>query len=308
MSRALEHGLLVVSIASLTAASAALCGAFNATLDLASHLAPLWLVGGMSTAILAISTTSSRRHMSIISGSMAAVCAVFLIIPEFTRPMHVPVRPGSSYVIKLVEYNAWVNNRNQASDAIWLENQHPDFILITDAMPPLITALQRYGFRYRKGIADTAIFSREAVAHDPYVIPGFEWPLLPSFARATFASPKGPFTLIATHLPRPTFKSEDALEDALLRVANHYDRRRLIVAGDFNLTPWSFALRRFDSEIELERRDRAIFSWPAQIAPAPFLPIDHIYAGPAWRTVSLKRGPKLGSDHYPMVVVLALTS
>lgn len=39
--------------------------------------------------------------------------------------------------------------------------------------------------------------------------------------------------------------------------------------------------------------------------PFPMLPIDHVYAGKGWRAVSVTRGPRLGSDHYPMVVVLA---
>ncbi|HQR90495.1 MAG TPA: endonuclease, partial [Caulobacter sp.] len=39
-------------------------------------------------------------------------------------------------------------------------------------------------------------------------------------------------------------------------------------------------------------------------APAPFLPIDHVYAGGAWKTVSVVRGPALGSDHRPIVVKL----
>ena len=37
----------------------------------------------------------------------------------------------------------------------------------------------------------------------------------------------------------------------------------------------------------------------------PLLPIDHLYAGPGWATVSVRRGPPLGSDHYPLVVTLA---
>ena len=56
----------------------------------------------------------------------------------------------------------------------------------------------------------------------------------------------------------------------------------------------------------------ALFSWPAAAftrwnirAPFPVLAIDHVYAGAAWRTVSVRRGPRLGSDHYPVVVVLA---
>jgi endonuclease/exonuclease/phosphatase (EEP) superfamily protein YafD len=49
-----------------------------------------------------------------------------------------------------------------------------------------------------------------------------------------------------------------------------------------------------------------LFSWPATRSPIPILPIDHLYAGPAWRTVNVERGPHLGSDHYPLVATLML--
>ena len=95
-------------------------------------------------------------------------------------------------------------------------------------------------------------------------------------------------------------------------VLNRLPKDRLILAGDFNSTPWSFSRRREDAMFGLERRTKALFSWPAgEVSrhrikvPFPFLAIDHVYAGKAWRTVSVRRGPRLGSDHYPVVVVLA---
>ena len=42
--------------------------------------------------------------------------------------------------------------------------------------------------------------------------------------------------------------------------------------------------------------------------PFALLPIDHVYAGPGWRTVRAERGPRLGSDHYPVIVTLAPSS
>ena len=39
-------------------------------------------------------------------------------------------------------------------------------------------------------------------------------------------------------------------------------------------------------------------------SPFPFLPIDHVYVGSAWRTVSVVAGPPIGSDHRPVVVEL----
>jgi endonuclease/exonuclease/phosphatase (EEP) superfamily protein YafD len=90
-----------------------------------------------------------------------------------------------------------------------------------------------------------------------------------------------------------------------------FDRESLIVCGDFNSTPWSAALLRQDRLFRLERRTRALLTWPVQpytrfrlTSPLPFLALDHIYAGPAWETVSVRAGPRLGSDHLPVVAVL----
>jgi endonuclease/exonuclease/phosphatase (EEP) superfamily protein YafD len=41
-----------------------------------------------------------------------------------------------------------------------------------------------------------------------------------------------------------------------------YDHDRLIVAGAFNLTPWSFALRGLYRAFPMRRVDRADYSWP----------------------------------------------
>ena len=97
--------------------------------------------------------------------------------------------------------------------------------------------------------------------------------------------------------------------EALIHLAEGQSREGLILAGDFNLTPWSFALTRLDHGLGLERRDRAIPSWPAkrpvagvQLTTPAILPIDHVYAGLRWRTVAIRRGPNMGSDHYPLIV------
>jgi endonuclease/exonuclease/phosphatase (EEP) superfamily protein YafD len=86
----------------------------------------------------------------------------------------------------------------------------------------------------------------------------------------------------------------------------------LIVAGDTNLAPWTAALKRQDAAFApMSRRDRAIFSWPAQLEhierqfPIPILPIDHFYAGAAWKTLRVIRLPRAGSDHYGLLVTLA---
>jgi endonuclease/exonuclease/phosphatase (EEP) superfamily protein YafD len=81
------------------------------------------------------------------------------------------------------------------------------------------------------------------------------------------------------------------------------DVSRLILAGDFNITPWSRGMRRQDKLLApLRRWTVAWFTWPARAAgfawPLPLLPIDHVYAGPAWGSVRLRRVRIPGSDHF----------
>jgi endonuclease/exonuclease/phosphatase (EEP) superfamily protein YafD len=46
------------------------------------------------------------------------------------------------------------------------------------------------------------------------------------------------------------------------------------------------------------RRTHALFSWPA---PFPVLAIDQVYAAPIWQTEQVRRLPRSGSDHYPIL-------
>jgi endonuclease/exonuclease/phosphatase (EEP) superfamily protein YafD len=134
-----------------------------------------------------------------------------------------------------------------------------------------------------------------------------------SGAWATFRGSRGDFTVVGVHYTWPLPAGPQQQQTLRLsRVLERFPKESLVVVGDFNSTPWSFSLRRQDRLFGLERRTRALFTWPAgrfssltPAAPFPFLPIDQVYAGSDWKTVAVRRGPALGSDHYPVVVELA---
>jgi len=235
--------------------------------------------------------------------------------PEFLRPIR-PVAPRDTpEQIRLIQLNAWERNADPVTTADWIASEHPNVVTIEDLTPALGQALIVRGFHRARGMVNTTIFSRDIASLAPIRIPMQDWPLLPDFARARFEAPggRGDFSVVAVHLTRPYRRDRLGQAGAIAVLVDRQPRAGLIIAGDFNLTPWSFALRRLDRRFGLERRDRGMATWPAcpspgawVVCPPPFLPIDHVYAGPAWRTVRIARGPRLGSDHYPLVVDLAL--
>ena len=113
-------------------------------------------------------------------------------------------------------------------------------------------------------------------------------------------------TLATTHLSHPYRGDVQARERrAIAAAVDRLDRLHLVLGGDFNLPAWSPGMRRQDRMLApLRRWTVAWFTWPARLPglklswPLPLLPIDQLYAGPAWRQVRLRRVRIPGSDHF----------
>ncbi|HEY5807030.1 MAG TPA: endonuclease/exonuclease/phosphatase family protein, partial [Povalibacter sp.] len=118
-------------------------------------------------------------------------------------------------------------------------------------------------------------------------------------------------TVIGAHLhwplgPQVTRLRNSELEE-LAQLARH-TRGPLLIGGDFNITPWSQNFERAIAGTSLRdcvRGQGWISTWPTQFAPLG-LRIDHCLYSEHWRVVSVRRGPILGSDHYPMINDLVL--
>jgi endonuclease/exonuclease/phosphatase (EEP) superfamily protein YafD len=293
-------------------------GRFNPGFDVASNFAPFWLAAALFAGAWALAAEQAAPRRALLGMAILGVLASgALMAPELTRPLPSPATAEPSFRLRLIQFNTWDALADRTRVADWIASENPDVVTIEEVTEPLRQALIRRGFQYTRGMAGVAIFSRQRRTYTPFFIPGPVWATLPGFARATFPGPDGgrPFSVVAAHLTWPTVAETWRQRSTFATLLDHYPRDRLIVAGDFNLTPWSFALRGLDRRFGLERRDRAIPTWPALqalgvalIAVPAVLPIDHVYAGSAWRTVSIRRGPRIGSDHYPLIVDLALAA
>lgn len=308
---------LALAVAGTSGALAAQGGRISDRLDIAAHFAPiqLWMV--LAGVALALLTPRSRlRAATICMAAVGAPLALLLIWPELTRAeSRAPAGAGAD--LKLVQFNVWGGrNRDLEGTLDWIYAQDADVVVLQEVKPRVLDAISRRGGYHvtceRRYRCQTVILSKRAPVETgaPEVDEGARV----SSARATLPLPDGSrFTVLGVHYTWPIPAGpQQAQGRRLAAMIGEFPRDRLVVSGDFNSTPWSFSRRLEDRAFGLERRTRMLFSWPAAArpgraaSPLPFLPIDHVYAGPAWRTVSVERGPRLGSDHYPVVVRLAL--
>jgi endonuclease/exonuclease/phosphatase (EEP) superfamily protein YafD len=309
----LDRAAFLLGVLCLGATVAAQGGRVSEGLDLLTHFAPCWLAGGLAVALYGVLFAKrGRRAAPVVLGLLSAAAAVPLMLPEYARP--IPRFAQAKRTVKLIQLNAWDKNLDAGSASGWIARVKPDIVVVEEAEPPIRAALLARGFVLSPGFGHVAIFSRAAPVGRPAPLSAAEWREMPPFARATFGARAAAYTVLAAHLPEPTEGYALLARRMLATLASRYDRAHLIVAGDFNLTPWSFALRGLDRALGLQRVDRAAYSWPARVAfgglrvtAIPFLPIDHVYAGSAWRLVSLTREPAPGSDHDALEVVLSET-
>ena len=253
------------------------------------------------TAVLAIVALASAASM------IAAECRAPLL-PSAAQPSLV-----------VVTHNVGVRNVDPVRTAAVLLASDADLMLLQETdgtMAPLLERLRRrfpYGTRCPRPCS-LAILSRWPTSRiryrfrdaggraiGPAAVQGWVFrPGLPPFRAAT---------LHLSHAGRGADREEQRA--ALIRTLRTQADRAMILAGDFNLTPWSAALRRLDADLApLQRRTRGLASFPARVAgvpfPMPLLPIDHVYAGKRWGVLDVRRLPRTGSDHYAIRIELIL--
>lgn len=298
--------------------------------DVLSQLAPIFALCGAIGAALALCERPDNRKRRFAIAAAAAVGCAILAPPEVASRMAGPPRltlrkPGAP--LRVVEINLWRLNGDPAATRAVLHDLRPDVLLLSE---PTLNAWSlykslrsQYPFHsdcFRQDGCELAILSRL-----PVVSGGVWWPAAdnPTGRRAAAAFARiatpdgGEATVVATRVTWPFPPRAQARQSAELAGFLHrFDPASTIVGGDFNTAPWSQEMRRQDAAfLPLRRLTRALFTYPARFswdvgpwlrtpAPFPLLPIDHVYAGPAWSAVEVRRGPRTGSDYYPVLVVL----
>lgn len=291
----------LAAVAALTALS--FCGPWYYPADFVSHFR---LHLAAAALILAVSLLlSGRRRAAFLAAGLVAA-NLLAVAPERTVPI-AQAQPGD-LGLTVVTFNLWEFNRDLEDAARMLAETGADIIALQEVDVPtddVLAALRKeFPWQVECGATlrcDVALLARlpwratGMIAPDPGHAPTL-W--------ATFELDGRVFTVVSTHFDRPHsprhLRQINGLIESLAGLAEP-----VILAGDFNATPWSHAMTRLTAGSGLRLLSGLRPTWPARLG-LPQLPLDHVLVSPGVRNLGVSLGRYAGSDHLPVIARLAI--
>lgn len=293
-------------------AAAALGGRLSPTIDAFASFLPF----APLLVLIALLLGGRRPGAFVILATLyVLIASAVLIVPELWNGP-VSTSPVNGRRLVIVSHNVGYANVDPDRTVRELGATDADILLLQEtdgSVAPFLKQLETR-FPYRNACVrrcSLAIFSRLPLDRVRYRFrDAADEPFGPPLIWTKVHLGEATFPIATTHLPWPLPPEPSQLRrENLVAAMPRVETGRLVLAGDFNLTPWSHAMKGLDEGLRpMRRATRALFSFPARVAGEaasfPFLPIDHLFAGPRWSVASATRLPRTGSDHYPIRVEL----
>lgn len=287
-------------------------GAVFPAADSINILAPYWLFSGLALCgltgfIQRKSSSKSWQRLTIFLTLAYAGAALFLLFPLMGSHA---ARTNESPDLRLVSYNMYKANPDPASVAGWITQQNADIVILLEADQSALTDMQslqtQLPYTYDcldNGTCSTLILSRiPARRVQPLATEDANNRKALSAVTALFPVGDALIPVTAVHQNRPWPLGDQVNDAQILNIAVQGNARGGIMAGDFNSAPWTFAMRRLARAGDMNLASGATGTWPSGLALRWFrLPLDEVYLGPCLAVSSIRRGPSVGSDHFPLI-------
>ncbi len=220
--------------------------------------------------------------------------------------------------LRLASANVLRSNPTPQAVVDWVRAADADLVMLVEAQTEdwreaLAAIGELYPHRAPEGWSDGApvvLFSRHPIVERRTVqpLPGRRPYLLAEVAVNGHSA-----TVAGVHPASPS--PRDGSDSRRRNLELDYIARSLqgadqpvLVAGDFNTTPWSPHFRDLLDAADLRLAAAGhghIGTWPRSLWPAR-IPIDHILVKGPVAVADFTRGPAIGSDHFPIIADLVL--
>lgn len=213
---------------------------------------------------------------------------------------------GESF--RLMNFNVLSSNRRHDDVITYLREKDADFVFLLEASPEWEPALKKLSdlYPHQKNEIQAGNFGIALLSKTPFqkVEVAEYTPLIASIDALVLVGDKR-VRLIGTHPYPPINAKVCRLRNAHMQrlaesIAKETGATKTIVAGDFNMTPWSPHFVDFLSASQLEDSAKGRGVMPTWYALPLFsfgVPIDHICVSEGIHIGDRGVGPDLGSDH-----------
>lgn len=283
-----------------------LCADRWPSLELLNHGRPALVLG---LAVLALLALTTRRPHLIMAAALIVACNLFLF-GSAMQGVGSASASAQQRFLRVITFNVLVHNTRMDDVATFLNSSDADIAILQEVTPAqreTLRELVKPHYPYITGETDVVIFSRY-LSRGGGQIETHQIDMLaprPMLLWTTFDIDGFAFDVAGVHLAYP-FNPDDQAADVPQLIDFALKRQRpLIVAGDFNLTPWSVKLQRFTQETGLKRYNTFLPTWPMDKL-LPFVTIDNVFASDDFAPIKVDTAPANGSDHRPLIADIAL--
>ena len=254
---------------------------------------------------------------ALVVASVNAIAALSLFLPVWIRaqPPSVVARERGQ-VVRVMTANLWTNYGAIPDFLELVETEQPDFLFIQEGYDPWRTVLEREltGYARIAGCAyrhtcNSVIYSRWT-GHRLIEGDGKGYAAAEVWREGKPGARR--LILAGVHLSRSNpERTREELEDLSRGIGGL--EGALLIAGDFNMSPWDRRIRGIEKAYGVRLQSGLGRSWPTnsrldiqrEWIPLPGVSIDHVFADRHYTRVGEPRRFDFGSDHFAIVVDVA---
>ena len=252
------------------------------------------------------------RHPYLAVAAVALAAVNIAAIAPWQEAPRAAAAPGSP-TLRIVAFNVQSSNHRYDELAPLIARLHPDVLGLVELTPAWARAARKassrvtprrlvarrgaYGMGLLSALRPTSVSSRRFPTDGPTTLIG------------RFIVRGLPVTLALVHVHTPFAGSVHERQLRALAAARPSLGSRLIVCGDFNTVAWSAQFQDFSRAARLTDVFRGAwygYSWPSW-SRVLAVPLDHCLISDGLAVRSRRFGPNIGSDHFPLVLDVAIT-
>lgn len=242
-----------------------------------------------------------------------ALTLLLLVINGATLAPFLGMLSEERAATKIIAFNIYHKNLNTTPTLEFLRNENADLVVVTEVTEKWQKALEElssiyphrfFGPNYQEPGSNPHKIG--ILAKRAWKETGVEWSEVTSRAFSIwvrFSSDSSKLTVAGVHLLNPVAwpaSHQRAEADALASMVKNFDGP-VVVAGDFNMTPFSTRYGTMLQKSNLRRAKGGLNpTWPALLAYLG-LSLDHLLVGTGIDDAVMRTGPQLGSDHLPVI-------